>query len=268
MTARKPEFHGYDLLADKVKRIKGRLIVLEGTDGVGRSSQIAMLREWLENEGYAVATSGLKRGKLAGPGLSQAMEGHTLGETTMNLLYATDFADRLEREILPALRAGFIMLTDRYVYSIIVRALVRGTDPAWIRNLFSFALVPDIVFYLHADVSNLVPRVLNARGFDYWESGLDFLPGRDYYDNFVEYQRRVLAQFDAISDQYGFHRIDANRSMHEVFIELQSEIKKVIADMKPSAPDLSETEAETGSAKESKEPDNRDKPKSRSRKKG
>ncbi len=232
--SKRHRFHGYDLLGPRVKGLKGRLIVLEGTDGVGRSSQIALLREWLENAGYAVATSGLKRSKLAGKGLSAAMNGHTLGDTTMNLLYATDFADRLEREIIPALRAGFIMLTDRYIYSIIARALVRGTDPAWIRGLFSFALVPDIVFYLQADVSNLVPRVLNARGFDYWESGLDFLPGRDYYDNFVEYQRRLLAQFDAIADEYGFHRIDANRSMHEVFKDLQRGIQNVIADMKPA----------------------------------
>jgi dTMP kinase len=233
MSKKGERFYGYDLLADRVKATKGRLIVLEGTDGVGRSSQIALLREWLENKGYAVATSGLKRSKLAGKGLAEAMQGHTLGETTMNLLYATDFADRLEREILPALRAGFIMLTDRYIYSIIVRALVRGTDPNWIRNLFSFALVPDIVFYLQADVTQLVPRVLNARGFDYWESGLDFLPGRDYYDNFVEYQRRILAQFDAVADEYGFYRIDANRSLHEVFLDLQGKIGEVIADMKP-----------------------------------
>ncbi|HEC21745.1 MAG TPA: thymidylate kinase [Chloroflexi bacterium] len=231
---RTPSFYGYDLLADKARNLKGRLIVLEGTDGVGRSSQIALLREWLENEGYAVATSALKRGKLAGKGLKEAMRGHTLGDTTMNLLYATDFADRLEHEMLPALRAGFIVLTDRYIFSIIVRALVRGADPAWIRNLFSFALVPDIVFYLQADVSNLVPRVLNARGFDYWESGLDLLPGRDYYENFIEYQRRLLAQFDAIANEYGFHRIDANRSMHAVFKDLQTEIKRLIADMKPN----------------------------------
>lgn len=246
MTPR-PEFYGYDLLASSAKRLKGRLIVLEGTDGVGRSSQIALLREWLENQGYAVATSGLKRGKLAGAGLNQAMEGHTLGDTTMNLLYATDFADRLEREIIPALKAGFIMLTDRYFYSIIVRALVRGIDPSWIRNLFSFALVPDIVFYLQADVSSLVPRVLNARGFDYWESGLDFLPGRDYYDNFVEYQRRILAQFDAIAVEYGFHRIDANRPMQAVFRDLKGEIMEVVADMKIEKPPAAE-EPETQAA--------------------
>jgi len=248
MSTREPQFYGYDLLASQARSLKGRLIVLEGTDGVGRSSQIALLREWLENEGYAVATSGLKRGKLAGKGLKEAMSGHTLGDTTMNLLYATDLADRMEREILPALRAGFIMLTDRYIYSLIVRSLVRGADPRWIKNLFSFALVPDIVFYLQADVEFLVTRVLNARGFDYWESGGDFLRGRDYYDNFVDYQRRVLAQFDAISDQYDFHRIDANRSMHEVFKDLQSAIRTVIADMKPAHPPIASRPAGDGGA--------------------
>jgi dTMP kinase len=227
-------YYGYDLLARQAGKLNGRLIVLEGTDGVGRSSQIALLREWLENEGYAVATSGLKRSKLAGKGLSDAMGGHTLGDVTMNLLYATDFADRLEREILPALRAGFIMLTDRYIYSIIARALVRGTDPAWLRSVFSFALVPDIVFYLEADVPTLVSRVLSARGFDYWESGLDFMPGRDYYENFVGYQRRLIAQFDALADEYVFHRIDANRSMHDVFCDLKGAICGIIADMKPA----------------------------------
>jgi dTMP kinase len=228
------QFYGFPLFAEEAEKRKGRLIVLEGTDGVGRSSQIALLREWLESEGYAVATSGLKRGKLAGKGLKNAMRGHTLGDTTMNLLYATDFADRLEREIFPALRAGFIMLTDRYIYSIIARALVRGIDPVWIRNLFSFALVPDIVFYLHADVAHLVPRVLNARGFDYWESGMDFLPGRDYYESFVEYQGRLLAQFNAIAGEYRFRPIDANRSLHTVYRQLQDEIRVVIADMKPT----------------------------------
>lgn len=229
------EFYGYDYLKSAAANLKGRLIVVEGTDGVGRSSQISLLREWLENQGYAVATSSLKRGVLAGRGLSAAMEGHTLGEKTLNLLYATDFADRLEREIIPALRAGFIMLTDRYVYAIMVRALVRGVDPMWIRDLFSFAIVPDKVFYLQADVQNLVPRVLNARGFDYWESGLDFLPGRDYYENFIDYQRRVLAQFDTLASEYNFHRIDANDSMHQTFMTLQEEIKKVIVEMKPIA---------------------------------
>ena len=227
------DFYGYALPGVKHKSLPGKLIVLEGTDGVGRSTQVALLKEWLESEGYAVSATGLKRGKLAGKGIQQAMQGHTVGDTTMNLFYVTDMVDRLERDIIPALRAGFVVLTDRYIYSIITRALVRGADPVWIRNVFGFALVPDVVFYLQADLTHLIPRVLNARGFDYWESGADFLQGRDYYDSFVEYQTRLLAQFDAIADEFNFVRIDANRSIREVFQSLQGEIKELIRGMKP-----------------------------------
>jgi len=226
----------------RTKPLPGRLIVLEGTDGVGRSTQIALLREWVESKGYAVQSTGLKRSAVAGSGIKDAMRGHTLGIITANLFYATDMVDRLEKVILPALRAGFVVLTDRYIYSIVARALVRGVDPTWIRNVFGFALVPDAVFYLHADLPHLIPRVLNARGFDYWESGMDFLPNRDYYEAFVEYQSRLLAQFEALVEEYNFHRIDATRSIREVFQSLTVEIDQVLADMKPISP----AEAERG----------------------
>ena len=228
-------FYGYDLpgFTHRKRHLPGKLLVLEGTDGVGRSTQIALLREWLESEGYAVAATGLKRGVLAGKGIKTAMQGHTLGDTTMNLLYATDFADRMEQQIIPALRAGFVVLTDRYVYSIIARAQARGVDPAWLRNVFGFALVPDAVFYLQADLVHLIPRVLNARGFDFWESGVDFLAGRDYYDSFVQYQSLLLAQFDAIADEFDFVRVDANGSILDVFRSLRGEISELIKGMKP-----------------------------------
>ena len=190
---------------------------------MGRSTQIALLREWVESKGYAVQSTGLKRSDLAGGGIKEAMRGHTLGNLTTNLFYATDMVDRLEKIILPALRAGFVVLTDRYIYSIIARAMVRGVDPGWIRDVFGFALVPDAVFYLHADLPHLIPRVLNARGFDYWESGMDYLSHRDYYDAFVEYQTRLLAQFEAMVEEYDFHRIDATQSIREVFQELKVE---------------------------------------------
>jgi dTMP kinase len=240
------------------KQLPGRLIVLEGTDGVGRSTQIALLREWVESQGYAVQSTGLKRSDLAGKGIKEAMRGHTLGLLTTNLFYATDMVDRLEKLILPALRAGFVVLTDRYIYSIIARAMVRGVDAAWIRDIFGFALVPDAVYYLHADLPHLIPRVLNARGFDYWESGMDFLPNRDYYDAFVEYQSRLLAQFETMVEEYHFHRIDATRSIREVFQSLTSEIEKVLSDMKPISPaeaerELSEAKAELGSRRQAGE---------------
>jgi dTMP kinase len=231
------DFYGEGLAGfDRRKPLPGRLIVLEGTDGVGRSTQVALLREWVESKGYAVQSTGLKRSVLAGGGIKDAMRGHTLGNLTSNLFYATDMVDRLEKVIIPALRAGFVVLTDRYIYSIIVRAMVRGMDPSWIRDVFGFALIPDAVFYLHADLPHLIPRVLNARGFDYWESGMDFLPHRDYYEAFVEYQTRLLAQFEAIAEEYSFHRVDATQSIREVFQDLKAELRLVLADMKPVAP--------------------------------
>ena len=234
----------------RTRALPGRLIVLEGTDGVGRSTQIALLREWVESKGYAVQSTGLKRSALAGSGIKEAMRGHTLGNLTTNLYYATDMVDRLEKIILPALRAGFVVLTDRYIYSIVARALVRGADPVWIRDVFGFALVPDAVFYLHADLPHLIPRVLNARGFDFWESGMDHLSNRDYYDAFVEYQSRLLAQFEALVEEYDFIRIDATRSIREVFQALTTEIEGVLSDLKPISPeqaerDLSEAKAES-----------------------
>ncbi len=230
----KIQFYGEGLPGyERTNPLPGRLIVLEGTDGVGRSTQIALLREWVESKGYAVQSTGLKRSALAGGGIKNAMRGHTLGILTANLFYATDMVDRLEKIILPALRAGFVVLTDRYIYSIVARALVRGVDPTWIRNVFGFALVPDAVFYLHADLPHLIPRVLNARGFDYWESGMDHLSNRDYYEAFVEYQSRLLAQFEALVEEYHFHRIDATQSIREVFQALTAELEKVLSGMKP-----------------------------------
>jgi dTMP kinase len=240
------KFYGHGLPGIKKKSLPGKLIVLEGTDGVGRSTQIALLREWLESEGYAVAATGFKRGKLAGKGIKSAMLGHTLSDTTMNLFYITDFADRLEQEIIPALRASFVVLLDRYLYSIIARAQVRGADPSWLRDIFGFALVPDIVFYMQADLANLVPRVLNARGFSYWESGVDILRGRDYYDSYIEYQTRLLAQFDSIADEFGMIRVDANQSIHDVFQSIQKQISDTIADMKSTKRSKKKTEPKIG----------------------
>jgi dTMP kinase len=235
-------FYGYGLPGVRPQELPGRLIVLEGTDGVGRSTQVALLREWLESSGYAVASSGLKRSNLAGKGIALAQQGHYLNDTTSCLFYATDLADRLEREIIPALRAGFVVLTDRYIYSIIARALVRGLDQDWAFNVLGFALVPDRVFYLRSDLNHLVPRVLNARGFNYWESGMDFLRKRDYYESYVEYQGKLLAQFDAMGSEFGFHLIDARRSVHDVFVELRRNISKLIQGMRPRSPQIPQQE--------------------------
>jgi dTMP kinase len=211
-----------------LEELKGKLIVLEGTDGAGRSTHIGLLKQWLENNGHAVLDTGMTRSALAGKRLRQAKEGHTLGGITMSLFYATDFADRLENEMIPALRAGFIVLTDRYIYSLMARAIVRGADPEWIKNVCGFALEPDAVFYLRVKIDDLITRVIQSSGFDYWESGMDLHLGEDRYDSFVEYQGRLMAQFDKMADGYGFEVIDGSGSIEEVFDELKNRVARVL----------------------------------------
>jgi dTMP kinase len=225
-----PRFESY---GDGIPRVhledlSGWLIVIEGTDGVGRSTHATRLRSHLERLGYAVAETGLSRSDLANRGLRRAKEGNTLGSSAYNLFYATDFAERLEHQIVPALRAGFVMLTDRYIYSLIARAIVRGADPDWIERVYSFALVPDAVFYLRIEAADLVPRVLLNGGFDYWESGMDIPMGADHYESFMRYQTRVIAELDRRAERYRFGTIDATRSVDENAGELARRVSTLL----------------------------------------
>ncbi len=213
------------------EELPGKLIVLEGTDGVGRSTQMRLLRNWLESSGLAVYDTGLSRGRLAGTHIQKAKEGHTMGRRTQGLYYATDFADRLEREIIPAMRSGYIVLTDRYIYSLIVRGTVRGLEPDWLRKLYAFAPQPDIVLYLRISIDKLIPRVLASGGFDYWESGMDYLQEATLYDAFVKHQSRVLAEFEKIAKEFDFTPIDAEQDIRAVFDDLQEHVEEIVADM-------------------------------------
>ncbi len=230
MSTQQIRFYGTALPGMEVETYSGKLIVVEGTDGVGRSTHIALLRSWLESRGHAVLDTGMTRSILAGRGIKEAKTGHTLGGETLQLFYATDFADRLENEMIPALRAGFIVLTDRYFYSAIARAVVRGADPQWIRRLYDIALVPDAIFYLRIrSARDLVQRVLaSGRGFDYWESGMDLRVGEDLYDSFVTYQSRLLKEFDRMTTEYGFNVISASRSVKRVAADLRRAVARVI----------------------------------------
>ena len=192
---------------------------------MGRTTQVNRLKAWLEHQGHAVLDTGLARSALAGKGIQQAKEGNTLGPVTMTLFYATDFADRLENEIVPALRAGFVVLTDRYIFSLIARAVARGEDRAWIEKVASFAVVPHAVYYLRAEVRHLVARVVVGRGqFDYWESGMDMRFGGDMYESFVRYQTRLIRALDYLARKYDFQVIDASLSPEQIFAELQRRI--------------------------------------------
>lgn len=227
---REMNFYGTPLPGVEREPLSGKLIVIEGTDGVGRSTHIANLRAWLESRGHAVLDTGMTRSVLAGRGIKEAKAGHTLGRRALHLFYATDFADRLENQMLPALRAGFIVLTDRYIYSAIARAVVRGADPSWMRSVYGIALVPDAVFYLRINsVEELVARVLSSgREFDYWESGMDMYLGEDFYDSFIEYQKRMLHEFDCMKGEYGFRAVNASQSVRRVASDLRRAITRVV----------------------------------------
>ena len=209
--------------------LKGKLVVIEGTDGVGRSAQIERLRSWLEIQGHGVVETGWTRSELMSSLIELAKEGNTLTRDTFSLLYATDFADRLETQILPALRSGFVVLSDRYVYTAFARHLVRGGDRAWIDGVFGFALVPDVVLYLRTDVDSLVPRVIASQGMDYWESGMDMHLGNDLYDSFVVYQQKLIDTYDAMAKEHGFVTVDTvGRSIDEIQQMLREKIEPVV----------------------------------------
>ncbi len=229
-TRRQPlQFYNEPLPGVDCSELQGKLIVIEGPDAVGRSTQIALLRQWLEQEGHAVFETGMARSALAGKGIKMAKEGNTLGPITMTLFYTTDFADRLENEIIPALRAGFVVLIDRYIFSIMARATARGEDRRWIEQVVGFALVPHAVFYLRAEVDTLVSRVVLGRGaFDYWESGMDLRFAPDKYESFVRYQAKIIKALESMVEPYNFTAVDANQPIERIFHDLQRGISRLM----------------------------------------
>jgi len=218
-------FLGRGLPYVDVSGLGGRLFVVEGTDGVGRSTQLEQLKDWLELQGHAVVTTGWTRSPLMQPTIELAKSSNTLNKLTFVLLYATDFADRLEKEIIPALKAGFIVLSDRYIFTALARAGVRGIDRQWLRDLYGFAIAPHMVFYLKIDVDKLIGRVLESRGMDFWESGMDLKHGDDIYDSFRTYQNKLLREYASMADEFHFRVVDARRSV----VQIQDELRRQVA---------------------------------------
>lgn len=210
--------------------MKGKLVAIEGTDGVGRTTQIERLRNWLEVQGHGVVETGWTRSDLMSSLIELAKEGNTLTPDTFSLLYATDFAERLESQIIPALRSGFVVLSDRYVYTAFARHAVRRGSREWIQGVFGFALIPDLVLYLRTDLDSLLPRVIgSAQGMDYWESGMDMHLGEDLYDSFCVYQQRIIEQYDAMAKEFKFETIDTvGRSIEQIQEDLRERIEPVV----------------------------------------
>ncbi|HPD26346.1 MAG TPA: thymidylate kinase [Candidatus Marinimicrobia bacterium] len=212
-----------------ISRLSGKLIVLEGSDGSGRTTQITRIKSWLEGKGYAVVNCELARSQLVGPELESARRGNTLCPITLSLFYATDFMDQLENVIIPALRAGFIVLADRYFYTLMARDLVRGTDLKWVQNIYGVALVPDLVFYLNVSPRRLIERRWQkANAMDYWESGMDMGLSRDWAVSFLIYQQYLRKVFLKLQDMYGFIVINGNKSITAITNDIVKQIEKVL----------------------------------------
>jgi len=220
-----PRFFGGTLPGLHEEEWGGSLIVLEGSDGSGRSTQIALLTEWLESEGFAVQTMGLRRSNLVAEDIDDLLANNAVTRMTLALMYATDFYDQLEHRIVPALRSGMLVLADRYIFTLIARAVVRGIDREYLHGLYEMALRPDLTFWL-----NVRPEVAFEREFkkshaiSYWEAGRDMSLSSDLYKSFIRYQAMVKKEFELLAQRHHFIELDGERSVAEVNGELRAQI--------------------------------------------
>ena len=210
--------HGYE----------GLLIVVEGTDGAGKSTQINMLKRWIEDKSYGAMVSEWKTSRLISQVIDDAKERNLLNPTTFSLLYAADFADRLTNSIIPALEAGFVVLMDRYKYTAFVRDVVRNHDIEWVKNLYDYAPEPDLVFYLDMPVETLLKRIIGTTGLDYYESGRDIGLSRDFYKSFKLYQSQCLEEYEKLKQEYNFISIDGTQSPEEINQIMRDKIQKLL----------------------------------------
>ena len=206
----------------------GLLIVIEGTDGSGKSTQIERLKRWIEDQSYGVMVSEWKTSKFIADAINDAKERNLLNATTFSLLYAADFADRFENIILPALKAGFVVILDRYVYTAYARDVVRGHDINWLKNLYEYAPKPDMVFYLDVPVEILLKRIIGTTGLDYWESGRDIGLSSDFYKSFQIYQGKCLDEYQKMIKEYGFISIDGTLSEKEIHKKIVNNVKTIL----------------------------------------
>lgn len=205
--------------------INGSFIVIEGPDASGRSTQIQKITEKLEADGHAVVNAGLKRSDLISQGIIEAKRNFQVGRRTMALYYAADFADQLENKIVPALKAGFIVISDRYIYTLIARSSVRGINKNWLHQLHGFAIKPDLIFYLNVDPFNLIHRVFKKnKSLDYYESGSDLGLSADIFDSFIKYQYLLKKEFTMMQKKYGLIDVDGNKSIEDIYHTIQTKI--------------------------------------------
>jgi dTMP kinase len=215
-------------------RHRGKLIVVEGIDGSGKSTQMSLLSRWLRSQGYAVAFSEWNSSPLVRQTTRRGKRKEMFTPTTFSLIHATDFADRLESYILPLVKAGAIVCADRYAYTAFARDVARGVSRRWVRNLYRFAIEPNLSFYFKVPLDVALGRILGGRdALKYYEAGMDLGLARDVEESFRIFQGRILDEYDAMAEEMGFHVIDATQSieqqqkqMREIVIEQLGESLK------------------------------------------
>ncbi len=214
-------------------RFPGRLIVVEGIDGSGKSTQLSLLHRWLVNEGYPVRFSEWNSSLLVKEVTRRGKKKQLLTPTTFCLTHAADFADRIERDIVPALRSGGVVLSDRYIYTAFARDVARGVDPQWVRRLYRFAVRPTLAFYFRVPLNVAAGRILGGRNaLKYYEAGMDLELSNDVEESFRLFQSRILKQYDALVKEFGLKVIDATLPIEEQQAQMRALVKEKLVDVK------------------------------------
>ncbi len=213
----------------------GKLIIVEGIDGSGKSTQLFLLHKWLEAKGYKVFFTEWNSSELVKDTTKKGKKNKSLTPTTFSLLHATDFASRLYHDILPPLKAGMIVLADRYMYTAFARDVVRGVSPDWVRKLYNFAIRPDMAFYFKVPIEMAISRLLGGtRGqFKYYEAGMDMNLSQDIIESFRMFQSRILNQYDKIVDEFGLITMDATQDIAAQQNEMRRLVEEALSDYKP-----------------------------------
>jgi dTMP kinase len=215
---------------DKRHPYKGKLIVVEGIDGSGKSTQLALLQKWLESKGYGTQFTEWNSSKLISQVIKKGKKKGRLNAATFSLLHATDFADRLQEIIVPALKSGMVVLADRYIYTALSRDVARDCRREWVRNTYSFAVKPDAVFYFKVPVKVSLERITHTREPKYYEAGMDMKLSADLRESYLLFQSRVLDEYDSMTEEYGFHVIDAVNSVHEKQMKFREMVMSILRD--------------------------------------
>jgi dTMP kinase len=214
-------------------RFPGKLFVVEGIDGSGKSTQLMLLHQWLQAEGYGTVFSEWNSSPLVRDTTKRGKKKHTLTPSTFSLIHATDFADRMEHNIIPLLKAGAVVLCDRYIYTAFARDVARGMDPKWVRELYSFAVKPTIAFYFRVPLDVAIKRIHDGRnGFKFYEAGMDLGLSEDSDESFRLFQGRIVEEYEKIVPEFEVTAIDATLPIEEQQSQMRQLVKAKLAQAK------------------------------------